>query len=183
MGAIEHIAGGHRTTQALAEALARDGSIVTIDHNPLSLELSRYYCRGLPTPVTTLCGDVEQLLRDPPAPLKKHRFDLVLIHHLSDNDPDATPMWPRLREQMRPLLSPDAWFLFQSLYDRQPSSGSLQSHLLESDYGLNVMPIEDAKPRRPLWRRLLSRARDRLLSRPAIRVGPPRFLIVARPRW
>lgn len=155
IGAIEHMGGGHRTTQALAEALGHDGSIVTIDRNPLSLELSRYYCRGLPTPLTTLCGDLWQLLRNPPGALQEHRFDLVLIHHASDNGGDET--LPKLFEQMRPLLSPDAWLIFQSLHEWQPRAGSLQERLLENDYGLGVMHIENA-------------------------VDVTRFLVIAKPR-
>ena len=155
VGAIEHMDGGHRTTQALAEALGDNGTIVTIDRNPLSLELSRYYCRGLHTPITTLCGDVWDLVSKPPAALTEAPFDVLLIHHGSDNDGDETMV--KLFEQMRPLLSPNGWMLFQSLHDRRPRADSLQAHLVENGYKLGIMPITNA-------------------------VKVKRFFVIARPR-
>ena len=155
IGAIEHIGGGHRTTQAFAEALWLDGTITTIDRLPLSLELSRYYCRGLPTPLTTLQGDLEEILERPPAELQNRCFDFVLLHQASDNGSDQTLR--AVFDRLRPLMAADAWVMFQSLHEANPRPGSLQAHLLTNDFAIDVMQIDNA-------------------------VDVTRFIVIARPK-
>lgn len=139
IGSIEHPLGGHRTTQALSEALWGRGDMTTIDINPLSLKLAEYYCAHTPTSVHYLEGDCREVIRG----LDQRPLDFVLLHFMSDST-EASPPLIQAFDLIEPRLTREAPVVFQSTITGDPLPGTLQSYLRSRGFDTKSTPIEGA---------------------------------------
>lgn len=151
IGCIESIEGGCRTSLALAENLRLGDAMTSLDSNPYSLDLSRFFCRGQRPDHTFICHDVFEVIWDELLPVA---IDFVLEHIWGDC-PENVDLLGQLFEGIEPRLAPSHSLLFLSVHTDEPRSGSFQQLLLDQGYVRegSLLETRTPRPRYLVWMR------------------------------
>lgn len=142
VGCIESIEGGSYTTLALAESVG-DGFVTSIDVNPYSISIAKYFCRGHDHALQFHCGDVFEVL--PTLHMNKH-VHIFIEHIWSDNAPWLHKLI-KLYEATEAFLAEHCAFLFLSADTWQENPDSFQSYLAGKGFTFAKALQETSSPR------------------------------------
>lgn len=139
-GCIEGVHGGTFTTLGLAESLRPGDELVSVDHNPYSIEIARHYCRGL-QPVTFVNTDLFTIPQRDDVRGPFHLFYHTIWTSLDRN----RDTFDRIYDIARPMLTePHVFILLHGLTDRA-EPGNYLDYLVSLGYSIfdSILELKD----------------------------------------
>lgn len=142
IGSIESIEGGSYTTLALAESVG-DGVVTSIDMNPYSILIAKYYCRGYDHALQFHCGDVFEVLHS----LHMNKPVHIFIEHIWSDNAQWLQRLIGLYEATEVFLAEHCAFLFLSADTWQENPDSFQNYLAGKGFTFAKALQETTSPR------------------------------------